>query len=297
MWPYRLAILTVVAALQPRIDATTESGAPVLSNNSVDANNRVPLIPEGMDMLGFGALVRKHPGSFNIEISEDGSTVGTSTSQSSERFGRFHAVLDRMTMDHMDASRPERMMIFSDCAFGVYDNALQAAVSLSQTMRNFLKWSIPVRMCIAKGTCHHERFSIEWFQSFNLTRSMFYGSGVVFAVEGEEENAGSGCRIFLHTSLEVADRAQIEKRVTMLPLPDPSANVQYELNYLHEPDGTGETDPEKDDIRLWAGLLGLRSELREPIPPKILAQDDESFAPFNRMRQRLGRYEIRPPKF
>src|SRR6266571_4479055 len=26
-----------------------------------------------------------------------------------------------------------------------------------------------VRMCIAKGTCHYERFSIESFQSFNLT--------------------------------------------------------------------------------------------------------------------------------
>src|SRR5438477_417515 len=124
-------------------------------------------------MLGFGSLVRKHPGSFNIEISEDGSQVGTSTSKSSERFGRFHAVLDRTAMNHLDASRPERMMIFSDCAFAVYDNALQAAVSLSEMMRRFLSWAIPVRMCIAKGTCHYERFSIESFQTFNLTRSMF----------------------------------------------------------------------------------------------------------------------------
>src|SRR5260221_11242669 len=63
-----------------------------------------------MDMLGFGALVRKHPGSFNIEISDDGSKVATSTSKSSERFGRFHAVLDRTAMNQYDASRPERMM-------------------------------------------------------------------------------------------------------------------------------------------------------------------------------------------
>jgi hypothetical protein len=28
MWPYRFAILAVVAGLQPRIEATTESGTP-----------------------------------------------------------------------------------------------------------------------------------------------------------------------------------------------------------------------------------------------------------------------------
>ena len=199
-------------------------------------------------------------------------------------------------MSHYDASRPERMMIFSDCAFAVYDNALQAAVSLAPMMRQFLDWAIPVRMCLAKGTCHYERFSIESFQSFNLTRSMFYGSGVVFAVQGEE-NSGSGCRIFLHNSLEVADRALIEKRLPILPVPEKSDHAEYELNYLHEADGTGETDPEKDDLKLWAGLALLRSELRDPISPEVLAQYDESFALFNRMRKGRGRYEIRPPKF
>ena len=249
-----------------------------------------------MDMLGFGALVRKHPDSFNIEISDDGSQVTTSTSKSSERFGRFHAVLDRTAMNHLDASRPERMMIFSDCAFAVYDNPLQAAVSLALMMRQFLGWAIPVRMCIAKGTCHYERFSIESFQSFNLTRSMFYGSGVVFAVQGEE-NSGSGCRVFLHNSLELADRKLIEARLPILLMPEKSDCAEYEINYLHEPDGTGATDPNKDDIKLWAGLALLRSELRDPTKPEVLAQYDESFALFNRMRKFLRRYEIRPPKF
>ena len=249
-----------------------------------------------MDMLGFGALVRKHPSSFNVEVSEDGSKVGTSTSKSSERFGRFHAVLDRMAMNFVDATHPERMMIFSDCAFAVYDNALQAAVSLSQAMRHFLSLTIPVRMCIAKGTCHYERFSIESFNSFNLTRSMFYGSGIVYAVAGEE-NSGPGCRIFLHDTLEVADRQLIEGRLTILPLPTRSDHAQYELNYLHEPEPVTEGHPEKNDIGIFAGLAALRSELREPIRPEVLAQYDESFALFNRMRARLGRHEIRPPTF
>jgi len=248
-----------------------------------------------MDMLGFGALVRKHAGSFNIEPSGDGSGVGTSTSKSAERFGRFHAVLDHAAMDHVDASRPERMMIFSDCAFGVYDNALQAAVSLSVMMRNFLKWSIPVRMCIAKGTCHYERFSIESFNNFNLTRSMFYGSGIVFAVQGEE-TSGSGCRIFLHNSLEAHDRTEIQKRFPILPLPAKADYAEYELNYLYEI-APSEGDPANDDLGIYAGLSILRSELRDPIKPGVAAHYDDSFDLFNRMRKQRGRHEMLPPRF
>ena len=246
-----------------------------------------------MDLLGFGALVTEHPGSLNIEISDDGSTVGTSTSKSSERFGRFHAVLDKTAMDNLDATRPERMMVFSDCAFGVYDNALQAAVSLSKMMRHFLYWTIPVRMCIAKGTCHFERFSIESFRTFNLTRAMFYGSGIVFAVRGEE-TSGSGCRIFLHNSLGTDDRSLIEGRLRILQMPTPGDSASFELNYISDRD---REDSPNADQRSWGGLVVLRSELRDPIDPKVLAQYDESFALFNRMWRQLGRDEIRPPRF
>lgn len=249
-----------------------------------------------MDMLGFGALVREHPGAFNIDVDEKTSAVATSTSKSSERFGRFHAVLDRMAMNAADASRPGRMMVFSDCAFALYDNALQAAVSLCQAMRQCLSWAIPVRMCIAKGTCHAERFSIESFPTFNLTRSMFYGSGIVFAVQGEE-NAGKGCRIFLSTSLDAEDRHAIESRLTVLPVPAPSRFAEYELNYLYESAQVGEPDPAKEDLRIFGGLALLRSELRDPIVPEVSAQYDESFALFNRMRARLGRTEILAPRF
>jgi hypothetical protein len=248
-----------------------------------------------IDMLGFGALVRAHPGAFNVDVDTSTSAVSTSTSKSSERFGRFHAVLDRMAMDAADASRPERMMIFSDCAFALYDNALQAAVSLSQAMRRFLEWVIPVRMCIAKGTCHAERFSIESFPTFNLTRSMFYGSGIVFAVQGEE-NAGKGCRIFLSTSLDEEDKRKIESRMTVLPLPAPSPFAEFELNYLNEANSDG-PDPSNADLSIFVGLTLLRGELRDPIDPEVRAQYDESFALFNRMRTCFGRYEIPAPRF
>jgi hypothetical protein len=154
-----------------------------------------------VDMLGFSALTKQFPGSMTLEVGDDYSSLATGTSQSAERLGRFHAVLDHMAADQADASHPERMMIFSDCAFAIYDKALQAAVSLANLMRTFVSVGIPVRMGIAKGTCHFQRFGIDTYQNFSVTRSMFYGSGIVYSNEAEKYG-GKGCRIFLHPSLD-----------------------------------------------------------------------------------------------
>jgi hypothetical protein len=148
-----------------------------------------------IDLLGFSALIKEFPRSLNVEVKGDYEEVSTSTSKSGERFARFHHILDTVADNYIESSHPERMMIFSDCALMVFDTALQAAVSLAWIMQQDLYRAIPVRMCIAKGTCHAERFSIESIGKFNVTRSMFHGDGVVFATEGEKK-AGKGCRIF-----------------------------------------------------------------------------------------------------
>jgi hypothetical protein len=108
--------------------------------------------------------------------------------------------------------------------------------------------------------------------------------------------AANGCRIFLSTSLDAEDRQKIESRLTTLPLPTASPLAEFELNYLHEGDPGG-PDPANEDLRIFAGLTMLRSELRDPIAPEVSAQYDESFALFNRMRSRLGRHEILAPRF
>lgn len=242
-----------------------------------------------IDLLGFSALVKEFPGSLDIQVKGDYEEVLTSSSKSSERFGRFHSILDRMASAVGDASRPERMMIFSDCAFAVYDNALQASVSLVQLMQSLLNAAIPVRMCLAKGTCHAERFSIESFPTFNLTRSMFYGSGVVFATEGEK-HSGRGYRIFLHKSLSDEDLTEIRKRFRTLPVDSTTTPSQAELNYLHEP--LHDEKANAADIRMWATIAKLRVELNAPIHPDVLEQYDLTFARFNQMREQLGRDQI-----
>ena len=176
-------------------------------------------------------------------------------------------------------------------------NARQAAGSLCEAMRRFLAWGVPVRICIAKGTCHAERFSIESFPTFNLTRSMFLtGLGNRFRSPGGGERWEKAAGISLSTSLDAQDRQKIESRLTILPLPAASPLAEFELNYLHE-DLSWWPDRQNEDLSLFAGLTMLRSELRDPIAPEVNAQDDESFALFNRMRSRLGRYEILAPRF
>jgi hypothetical protein len=159
-------------------------------------------------------------------------------------------------------------------------------------MQTFTNSAIPVRMCLAKGTCHAERFSIESFPMFNLTRSMFYGSGVVAATEGEKQS-GRGCRIFLHKTLTEEDVTAIQQRFKTLPLDPPNAHSQAELNYLFEP--LGGKNSENADIRMWSALAKLRVELNEPIAADVLEQYDQSFAAFNRMRVQYGRDQIEPP--
>jgi hypothetical protein len=66
--------------------------------------------------------------------------------------------------------------------------------------------------------------SIESFQNFNLKRSMFYGSAIVHAVEGESKTAPS-CRIFLHDSLNDEDVENIKKRLDVLPITKPRCHA------------------------------------------------------------------------
>src|SRR3979411_678729 len=93
-----------------RQDPSPEPAIDPLLNLLVERQLRAAALPTKyvgyVDLLGFGALVRAHPGAFNVDVDESTSAVSTSTSKSSERFGRFHAVLDRMAMNVVDASRP-----------------------------------------------------------------------------------------------------------------------------------------------------------------------------------------------
>jgi hypothetical protein len=96
-------------------------------------------------------------------------------------------------------------MLFSDCAFAVYDTALSAARSAAELMRQFFELAVPVRMGLAYGTWHVRRFSFDVNAPLTITRAAFYGTGVVRAVQ-TEKSGGKGMRIFVHRDLPHASQ-------------------------------------------------------------------------------------------
>lgn len=239
-----------------------------------------------IDLLGFSALTKEFPESLTLQVSEDYATVAAGTSKSAQRFAQFHAHLDWMAENQFAPSRPEQMMIFSDCAFAVYENPLQAAESLIELMRVFVRTALPVRMGIGKGTCHFERFGIDTNPGFTVTRSMFYGTGVVYATEAEK--AGKGCRIFLHRSLDETDMASFTAHYPVLALANATEHCEYELNYSQAEDEPDRPIDQHADAALWRGLALLRSELPEPPDPDVVKHYDDSFAALDAMRAQHG---------
>lgn len=135
-------------------------------------------------MLGFSALTEAHPDNFMTEI--DGSLETTSMTPSSSRFNRFHGILEQyVTRYRVDGA--DRAMLFSDCSFMVFPNALLAATHATDLMRKFILDRVPVRMGLGYGTCHTVRFTSDTFDKFSLTRAMFSGTAFVRSSEARKE--------------------------------------------------------------------------------------------------------------
>ena len=98
-----------------------------------------------VDMLGFAALIEKHP----RRIETDQYAVYTAPTQS--KFNRFDHVLDCCINDQRRDGRITAML-FSDCAFLKLGNSLRAASIATDLMRKFIKETVSVRMGIGKGT-------------------------------------------------------------------------------------------------------------------------------------------------
>ena len=60
------------------------------------------------------------------------------------------------------------MMQFSDCAFLVFETALQTARAATELMRQFYYYEVPVRMGVAHGTWNVDRFSFDSFRGMTM---------------------------------------------------------------------------------------------------------------------------------
>lgn len=243
-----------------------------------------------VDMLGFSALTSKHPNAVVWEFGSDDEILASTTSESADQLGRFQHVLNTIPADTIDGLAPSHLMLFSDCAFLVYENALQAALASTALMRRFFFMGVPVRMGLAFGTWHAQRFSYDSFGDLTITRAVFYGTGVVRSYE-TEKRGGKGFRIFVHSSLTKLDLEKIESRLSVLPIPDAKAIASHELKYLNMDDGLNITAEAKDSL-FSQQMKEMHNRLEQPVEPDVELQYSETWSALNRMRKQLGRTQV-----
>ena len=243
-----------------------------------------------LDLLGFSKLVEAHPHSLvrTTDWKDPIINVGVFRTPSSSLYNRFHDVLDSAIAPQPTGTKPDRALIFSDCAFLVFETALQCAIATGRIMRHCVRQQVPVRMGLAQGTFVPVRFGSDWVSDFSIVRAMFSGTGVVWS-NLAERRGGKGCRVFIH---RLAQKAFTEPEfIRTLPLPTPNAITETELCYLYPDTGADAQDPIEEDVTLWRAVETMR-QASEPMEVDIALQYSETFAALNRMRRILSRPPI-----
>ena len=136
-----------------------------------------------VDMLGFAALIEKHPCRIEDNPPTDDGYGGAHTAPTQSQFNLFDQVLDH-SIQQPDGGITA--MLFSDCAFLNPGNSLRAALIATDLMRKFIKAGVPVRMGIAKGTFYSFGYSTDTGgDSMVVSKSRFIGTAVVRAHAAE----------------------------------------------------------------------------------------------------------------
>lgn len=185
-----------------------------------------------VDILGFSNLTEAFPNPITWEFGDDNDVVASGTSEAARKLGRFQYVLDSLADSQYDGLTPTHLMLFSDCAFLVFENLLLACTCAVDLMRRFIQLQVPVRMGLAHGSWNSERFSFDSVDKLMITRSVFSGTGVVFAHKAECKG-GKGLRIFIHSSIGPAALAEIAGTIQFVATAEPKPIAPFELNYLH----------------------------------------------------------------
>ncbi|MGE3844032.1 MAG: hypothetical protein AB7I50_20870 [Vicinamibacterales bacterium] len=242
-----------------------------------------------VDILGFEAITREIRVRVKDYPRDKHGFTGSGTTELQGRFVRFSTALDRHVFNEGFAGGIQAML-FSDCAFLVYDNSLRATIGASNLMRCLITRGVPVRMGLGKGTFYDMEYMTMTTaaESRVVSKSRFYGTAVVNA-HAAESCGGKGMRIFLHQSLE-EDLSFVRQRVRSMKLRRAFQGVRYELDYLYEKEPTGaEPSEDEKDRELFAKVALLKNPAW---PKRVLRQYTETHAAMNRMRKEHGRKRV-----
>jgi hypothetical protein len=253
--------------------------------NKIEEPEDQPKVLIFVDILGFAAVTNEYKVRVRYFRDEERGLSGASTTEMQGRINRFNNVLDRCVFEESNYGGIQAML-FSDCAFLVFDNSLRAVHVARNLMRRFIEWGVPVRLGIGKGTF----YDIEYLTktdvgNVTVSKSRFIGTAVVRA-HAAEQCGGKGMRIFLDASIE-EDLPHIGRR---LSLPEALNNVRWELDYLHEPRPMNEEEKvEANDRELFEKVARMKDPAS---PPKVQLQYTETLAAMNRMRAANSRKRI-----
>jgi hypothetical protein len=211
-----------------------------------------------VDILGFGAITNEYQVRVRHSRDESSGFSGSSTTEMQGQINRFNNVLDKCIFDET-VNGGIQAMLFSDCAFLVFDNSLRAAVVAAILMRSFIKKGVPVRMGLGKGTFYDIEYSTRTDGgTVTISKSRFIGTAVVHARDAEH-CGGKGMRIFLNESVE-EDLLLIRKRIKTISLVKPLKGVRWELDYLYESRPMAEEQKlEADDRDLFEKVARLKN--------------------------------------
>jgi hypothetical protein len=119
--------------------------------NEIQASEDQPRSLIYVDILGFAATTNQYKVRVRHFRDEESGFSGASTTEMQGRINRFNTVLDQCVFEESNYGGIQAML-FSDCAFLVFDNSVRAVQVARNLMRRFIKWGVPVRMGIGKRT-------------------------------------------------------------------------------------------------------------------------------------------------
>ena len=245
----------------------------------------IPLTLIFVDILGFAAITNQYRVRVQEWHDEASGFSGASTTEMQNRLNRFNTALDKCVIEQ-SINGGIQAMLFSDCAFLVFDTSLRAAIVAADLMRSFILKGVPVRMGLGKGTF----YNIEHSTSTNVgnvtvSKSRFVGTAVVLA-HAAEQCGGKGMRIFLDASLD-DDLPCVRQRIKTIPFSKPLNDVKWELDFLYESRPIGkEQEVESNDRELFNRVARMKDPewLQD-----VLSQYTETIEAMNRMRKANSR--------
>jgi hypothetical protein len=243
-----------------------------------------------VDILGFAAITNEYK--VRVQESRDKTVIRSWTTEMQNRINRFNTVLDHCVFEET-INGGIQAMLFSDCAFLVFENSLRAALVAVGLMQNFIKRGVPVRMGIGRGIFYNlDHTTRTDVGTVTISKSRFIGTAVVRA-HGAEQCGGKGMRIFLDESVE-EDLPVIRSRIKTLQLAKPLNGVKWELDYLYESRPMAEEEKVKiADRELFDKVARLKDRRWSQ---KVQRQYTQTLAAMNRMRIANSREPVKLSK-